>query len=725
MSEPLHDQSVEQALDYYQNGNHEAAHALYARMLADEPNNHEVLYMLSLCRQKQGQLDNAADYLRQAIELQPSSSLFHYSMGGLNMRLGHIEEARESYRQAAELSPNEAKAWLGYGYALLTLGRLEEADEALRTARRAVRNDAATEATICAHLGVVELQRDRPDQALPKLQQAVELNPEDVYCQTQLGRAFLLAGQAGFAAQCFSNAKTLQQGAYAHETQLNYWHAQALEQTGDVDAALAIWRSLLSSGTDSPEVFIGAAQAYLHSGLVSQALSLLGKAHVAQPDNAEIIRLLGQCYLRRGQLEDCIKMLQQCPASDRAAQRLLLRAYLNAKRFADAHYLGQQLQADGDDEDYLLAAQAAVAHAQADAAHQALNQLSQRQQEQTPARWLRCMAHAQVLFADATAAIDLPQLDQDLQDLAAHDDINAELHRAILQLRARGQHHAANHAVVLQLLDDLPRQPAQILNSINDRPDGDSLDPLASLPPTPEQLFNADVIRSWPPSAPGGVRLQPVFVLGWPGSGRRQLLQALNLHSDIDCLLDRPLQSDESPLRYGGALERLRQLTWPRDPDELSSLTEADWLAMRQGYKKRVVQELGHHPEAVLVDALELPVQALLSVQRVFPQATVIMLNATIEQLMLSWHWSGFEDLELMRSLWQTQQQYWRQAQQTLQLRIIEVDSRQLLADPQPTLTSTLQSLSLDWQPAMLRAFSASPLYPPLHQAEQYHAYFN
>lgn len=722
MNESLTDQSLEQALDYYQNGNYEAAHALYARMLEQEPENHELLYMMSLCRQKQGRLDAAADCLQQAIALQPRSSMFHYTMGGLRMRMGQFQAALDNYQEATTLSPNEAKAWLGHGYALLTLGRLEEAEQSLRTARRAVNNDSETEATICAHLGVIELQREQPQQAQTWLQQAVDLNPDDLYAQTQLGHAFLRGGQAGFAMRCFENAKRLQRGAYAKEPQLNVWHAEALEQSGDHAGALAIWRDLLANGHTEPMILVRAAQSYLHAGLIDKALHLLGKARQDEPGEPTILRLLGTAQLRSGRLQQCISTLQQCPAGDREAQRLLLRAYLESKRFADAHRLGQQLQTDGDDEEYLLAAQAAVAHGQADAAHRCLNLLSQPQQAQLPAQWLRRMADALKLLAGDADAVAAAQQDQNLQQLAAHDELPEDMLRAVIQLRARLQHQQSNHAQVLQLLDELPRQPAGIIDAINDNPQPESSELLPAAAATPESLFDADVIRSWPPQAPGGVRLRPVFVLGWPGSGRRELLQALHSHSELDCLLDRPLQADQSPLAYGAMLERQRHLTWPRDPELLSALAEADWMGKRQGYKKRVVQELGRHPDKPLIDGMTLPVQGLLAIQRLFPEATVIMLNADINALQLSWHWSGFADLQTMSSLWQLQQRHWLQARQTLQLRIIELDRQSLFADPEQSISGLLHTLGLSWQDGMRRAFVTSPLYPPLDEAQHYAA---
>ena len=725
MHDTLTDQSLEQALDYYQDGNFEAAHALYARMLVDEPENHELLYMLSLCRQKQGQLDAAADYLQQAIDLQPRSSLFHYTLGGLRMRQGHYQQALGSYHEATVISPNTAKAWLGHGYALLTLGRLDEAEESLRTARRAVDNDSETEATICAHLGVIELQRERPQQAQTWLQQAVDLNPDDLYCQTQLGHAFLRGGQSGFAIRCFENAKHLQHGAYANEPQLNVWHAEALEQSGDHAQALEIWRQLLANGHTAAPILVRAAQAYLHTGEIDKAMHLLGKARHDHPGDHDITRLLGSALLRTDHLQQSIKLLQQCPASDREAQRLLLRAYLQSKRFADAHRLGQQLQADGDDEEYLLAAQAAVAHGQTAAAHRCLNQLSQRDQSSVPAQWLRCMADAQALLADEPSATDAAQLDENLQQLTARDDLPEDILRASIQLRARLQHELGKHAEVLQLLEQLPRQSAGIIDSINDQPDTDNSDPLLAIPVTPAAMFDADVIRSWPPRAPGGVRLQPVFVLGWPGSGRRELLQALQIHSELDCLMDRPLQADQSPLHYGAMLERQRHLTWPRDAQALSQLTEAEWMSRRQGYKKRVVQVLGRHPDQLLIDGMTLPVQGLLAIQRLFPEATVIMLNADPVALQLSWHWSGFDDLQTMFSLWQMQQAYWLQARQTLQLRMLEIDRQSLFADPQATINTLLQPFGLGWQDDMQRAFVASPLFPPLDDAQQYAAFFH
>ena len=110
---------IEQALEYYQSNNFEAAFALYQKMLNDEPENPQLLYMMSLCRQKQNQWEQARKYLQQAIKLEPESSLFYYSLGAIEVRLGHIQTSLEAYQKATLYNPNEPRAWIGQGYAAM------------------------------------------------------------------------------------------------------------------------------------------------------------------------------------------------------------------------------------------------------------------------------------------------------------------------------------------------------------------------------------------------------------------------------------------------------------------------------------------------------------------------------------------------------------------------------------------------------------------------------
>ncbi len=696
---------IEEALDYYQDGNYEAAYALYQKMLADEPGNHEVLYMLSMCRQQQSRWQEAISLLNEAIDNNPDNPVYHYALGGLYMRSGDSQRALARYRKASELRPNEPRSRIGVGYALLASNMLEEATAELKAAMRAAEDQPEVKATALAHLGVIALQQAQLHEALGYLQNAAELNPEDVYIQTHLGRAFLASGQAGFAVQCFHNAQGSRDQRYQSEPMLLLWLGQALEQTGDMVGAVNAWRELLQQGVEHPELLFNLARAHLHGRQPQQAINLLLRAKKVSPDVPEISHLLATAWQQTGRQDAARQELEQLPATDRTGQRQLARLYLAQAHYAKAADIAEQLVRDPEDPDLLLAAQVAVTRRQADSAHQYLNQLDQVAQSSIPGTWLRALAYVQ----------DDPDKARQLaQQLLEHDNLPADIKQSALRLQAQALHAQGQYNQAWQSLDALPQQRCQSLDVVTEPgPDGQtSSDDLT--------LFDRDLILSWPPKPPGRQRMSPVFVLGWPGTARAKLLQALSFHPDIDVIRDRPVQANEAATRYSSTTDRRHLYTWPRDPAQLDQISEADWLLLRNHYRKQAIQSLGSEPGPVVIDSLELPISALIAIQRLFPDATIINLQNDLDDLRLHWRWNGYQDQDELRDVYLHQQRLLKQARHALVLPWVDLLTRQVLEDPQATLTPLLEHFGLQWDDAMAEPLTESLLSPPNGAGKHY-----
>lgn len=700
---------IEEALDYYQDGNYEAAYALYRKMLDDEPGNHEVLYMMSLCRQKQNRWKDAITHLGEAIDNFPDNPLYHYALGGLYMRTGDLQRALDGYRKASELRPNEPRARIGIGYALLSANHLDEASQELKAAIRAADDQPEVKATALAHLGVTQLAQSKVDEALQNLQNAAELNPEDPYVQTHLGRAFMASGQAGFAVQCFQNAQNSHGQRYQHEPLLLLWLGQALEMSGDLVGAINAWRELLHRGVENPELLYHLARAYVHGGQPQQAINLLLRAKQVSPDTPAYSRLLATALQQTGRQDEARRELEALPDADRTGKRQLARVYLSQARYAQAAELSAQLSRDAEDPDLLLAAQVAVTRRQPDAAHQYLNKLDQVAQSSIPGTWLRALAYA---------AEDKDQAMKLVQKLLDNDNLPADIQASAMRLRATLLHGQHEYEQAWNSLADLPTKRSPILDVINEpRPEG--LQGYGS-----GILFDRDLVLSWPPKPPGRARLSPVFVLGWPGTERDKLIQALSFHPDISIVRDRPIQANEDQDRYASATDRRRLITWPRDAEALSKVAEADWIRTRNQYRKQVISNLGTEPGAVVIDSLTVPVSALIAIQRFYPDATIINLHSDFDDLQMLWRWNGIEDTTAMRAAYEGEQELLKQAQHALVLPWVDLSSKQLLQDPKTALAPLLEQFGLEWDDAVAEPFVASMVLPEYGAGECYRDWF-
>lgn len=699
---------IEEALDYYQNGNYEAAYALYQKMLAEEPSNHEVLYMMSLCRQKQGQWKQAIEHLGEAINNNPDYALYHYALGGLYMRTGDAQRALGGYRKASELNPNEPRSRIGMGYALLAGNLLDEATEELRAALRASDDQPEVKATALAHLGVVGLAQNRIDEALQNLQNAAELNPEDPYIQTHLGRAFMANGQAGFAVQCFHNAQQSRNQKYQNEPLLLLWLGQALEHTGDMTGAVTAWRELLQRGIEHPELLYHLARAYMFGNQPLQAVNLLLRAKKLTPDTPQIRHLLATAYQQVGQLDAAERELESLADSDRSGTRQLARLYLAQAHYAKAAEVAERLMIDAEDPDLLLAAQVAVTRQQSEQAHQYLNRLDQVAQNSVPGTWFRALAYT---------GEDNEQAQLHVKQLLDNTNLAADIKESAQRLQARLMHDEGKYQQAWESLAELPKRNPGLLQVLAEQnPSGRA---------GSEQPFDRDQVLSWPPKPPGRARLSPVFVLGWPGSSREKLLQALSFHPDISVVRDRPTQANEDQNRHANATDRRKLITWPRDPEALGRLNEADWIRLRNQYRKHLIKNLGKEPGHVVIDSMDIPVSSLIAIQRIYPDATIINLQCDLKDLQMMWRWSGYADLDAMHDVYQAENALLKQARHALVLPWVDILSKQITDNPKATLTPLLEHFGLEWDDAMAEPLMESMISPPYGAGGHYAEFAN
>jgi predicted O-linked N-acetylglucosamine transferase (SPINDLY family) len=227
----------ERAVAHHQRGELAQAETLYREILAHVPVHFDALHLLGIARMQQGAHEDAANWIRRAVDvdprnpnkaaalsnlgialseagrpsealacferslaLAPGNAETHYNFGNARMAIHRYDEALASYDRALALKPDHVAALNNRGNALAALRRSEDAlvsfDRAL-----ALRPDFAD---AHANRGDTLLALQRPDEAIASAERALELKPGFAEAINTRGNALRALKRYDEAARAFA-----------------------------------------------------------------------------------------------------------------------------------------------------------------------------------------------------------------------------------------------------------------------------------------------------------------------------------------------------------------------------------------------------------------------------------------------------------------------------------------------------------------------------------------
>jgi len=360
---------------------------------------HELHYNLGNVLHQQGNLVEAAQSYRQAIDLQPSFANAHLNLGIVLDEQGDSTAACHHYQQAIALQPNLVKAYNNLG---CSLSRLKQFEAAIQVYQQAIHLEPDW-ATLHNNLGQALQSQSQISEAIEAYRRAIDLQPNFALPHHNLGKLLQSQGFHARAIHFFQQAIQINPDHWpAYGDCSVSWMAQ-----GQLKQALANWRQAIvpqnqfvtaycewtsqlsdrvtNSATepqtdpltqariacgkflftlqqrpDSPDLYVHLGQTYLH---LANALSIYGgetqqrqaqtyyqRVLQLQPHHLEAYLGLGDCLVRQGKLSAAIFTLHlalNLVPNPVALQVQLGQILENQGKFAEAivHYR-QALQGD-------------------------------------------------------------------------------------------------------------------------------------------------------------------------------------------------------------------------------------------------------------------------------------------------------------------------------------------------------------------------------------------
>jgi serine/threonine-protein kinase len=278
-----------------QSGRAEDGLALYARLVAERPENPWVRLERGRAFYDRGRYGEAEAAYREALRLKPDYPAAHNNLGNALREQGRPKEAEAEYREALRLKPDYPEAHNNLGNALHDQGRPKEAEAAYREALRLKPDYPEAH----CNLGNALAEQGRAKEAEAECRAALRLKPDLPEAHYNLGNALREQGQVAEAVGHFEAALCLDpKNAKAH---VNLGLAlagqgQLAEAVGHYERALAL----------DPKL----AQAH---GALGQALLALGRFAEARDATRRCLDLLPPRHPLRAlgtqQLQRCERML--------------------------------------------------------------------------------------------------------------------------------------------------------------------------------------------------------------------------------------------------------------------------------------------------------------------------------------------------------------------------------------------------------------------------------
>ncbi|TVS14067.1 MAG: tetratricopeptide repeat protein [Wenzhouxiangella sp.] len=628
-----------------QNGQYNDAAAACKEALGEAPDNPDLRMLMGLCDEAAGRPESARAWMDKALEKNPAHPAAAYHLGRLLLAAGEDEKAGKVLKDCVARDPNHAAARTLLARVEQRAGRLDEAIDALRTALRADEEYAPAHAGLAALL----LRRGDIEDAHKHASHAIRLRPSDAFSQVTMAQVFQAQGHLDFAEQCLRNALERQpehpQLRAALDQLLRVRHGGD-EEASTPEALMARMREHYRRGQLRPAAELALALQHRWPGAAPERLELAevlmdagyfdaSKDLIDQTDPDLPRHPLTQARLvaMRGQTEEAIEQLGALFSSAQAglrhdARRLAADLHLRGGRMAPALAVLQPLLEEPDLAPATTRMIAQLEHARGETA--------------TARRLLETLAERDQLN-DAERAVTHNLLGRVLDESGAWE--------------AAGRH----------LVRGEWREPFMVAE----------LDQVS-----PPELRKAWFeVQSWEhgdqPVDDG--RRAPLFVAGWPGSGREALLPAVAGAGRFGILPPEDLA------------RRRELLGLPARPDQLLGIGDSDLRRVRKRYLQGA-PETEHGPlETGLPETTALP-----AIARYFPDARLVWLQAHEPALRLHWRLAGCREIERMVAAWQAEQALFARLRQWLPIRVIELDSAQLIDDPNAAGRVLAEQLGID-----------------------------
>ena len=310
------------------------ARAELERLIAEQPDNAELLYLAAMYFGSQREFERARVYLGRVLEAAPENGPALRGLASVEFAAGNLQGAEQALRRALKSEPKSPDLHLALGRLYLSRNDLTQARAEMDAAVTASGGRADVENSA----GLLLLENQRFDEALARFRRAATLDPNNVLYWLNVGRAQLALNQPAPARESLDKALSIRPGWIPAESLLVLLD---LRSSGP-DAALKRAQELRSRQPDAAVAIVlegdvrmvmkdyaTAAKAYEDAERIRPDAALAVKTHEAmrlggldrpeaplirwlalRPEDSRVRAVLGQYYLQTGRSQRAVAELE-------------------------------------------------------------------------------------------------------------------------------------------------------------------------------------------------------------------------------------------------------------------------------------------------------------------------------------------------------------------------------------------------------------------------------
>jgi protein O-GlcNAc transferase len=290
--------AIRTALAHHHAGQLPQAEAIYRKILQQQPDHPDALYLLGLIADQTGNTTIAIELYRETLNIKPDYAEAHQRLGLALKHQGKLDEAIACYRNALAFEPGSVDAYHNLGLALAIQGKLDEAAESYRNALIFKPDSVET----LSNLGIVLRDQGKLDEAVENYQQTLALKPDSAETCCNLGSALREQGKLDEAVTSFRNALTIQPDYADAYNNLGV----TLQDQGKLDEAISSFYQALKFKPDFAEAHINLGGARQNQGMLDEAVASYHNALAFKPNSALTYYNLGSVLREQSKLDEAV-----------------------------------------------------------------------------------------------------------------------------------------------------------------------------------------------------------------------------------------------------------------------------------------------------------------------------------------------------------------------------------------------------------------------------------